>query len=277
MANVSFHMGSTFPDNFELGGIYISESYGQMYIQTNVGTLLLTGEMLNGDITPGNLAANSWDTIADAARKGIADKLWRVGDTKTFILSNGTEIEVAILGFNHDKPNSITFGMTQCFPNPQQLTVGALNSNNIEDLTGEYIYSDVLPNYFAQFPEDLKSVITPVQKDVYDPNGGWLNNPEFVTLYDSLFLFSAMEVYGDTSSIAAYSVEEGSQYAYYKTAPYRIKYNPNSGYTMSWWLRSFSNFSTLNTSISYYVDSSGGLAQIDSSQSNGICVGFCIS
>ena len=45
----------------------------------------------------------TWQEIKEAANEGYADKIFKIGDTKTIELYTGETIEVVIVGFNHDK------------------------------------------------------------------------------------------------------------------------------------------------------------------------------
>ena len=225
-------------------------------------------------------ATAAWSDISRIAAEGDAQKYFNVGDEKTVELSTGEMITLVILGFNHDDLTSggkapITIGM-------KNLLATRYHMNSLNTNAGGWDESEmrttIMQTLLEQLPSDLQAVIKSVDKKAMFgavSSGGV--SMAINTSSDKLFLFSKVEIDGTTSS--GY-VREGEQYEYWKTvkdgktSADRIKYLSNGGGSENaWWLRSPS------LSGSYYflcVLSSGGTANSNAVNTDGVCFGFCV-
>lgn len=207
---------------------------------------------------------------------------WNLGDTIPITLSSGENIEMQIIGINHDTLSSdhtskagLTLQMKECLA-----TAYSMNSTNTN--AGGYAASimktETLPTIKALLPQEWQDVIKLVDKK--SANGGSSNYSATVTTSENLFLLAGVEIFGSDSSYgyAQDGANEGTQYAYWashNTANDRIKYYDNAGtpITIYWWERSCSCFST-----SYFclVSSYGIGSDNIANSSRGVSFAFCI-
>ena len=132
----------------------------------------------------------TWNQVSEATQAGFAPKLWEVGDTKTFTITNGEgdeyTVSAMIIGFNQDGENTITW-MTNLYNNgadsiPETDTIlykkfeadfdtfddgGTIIANNQDgyDTTDVYrwLNIDMVNNGYIE--EDLMNIIKPVNKN----------------------------------------------------------------------------------------------------------------
>lgn len=239
---------------------------------SNNGTFVVDGDI---EITAKakSLEQLSWEQIAIASQDGQADKLFNIGDTKTFSLSNGEEITVAILDFNHDDLSSgtgkasMTFGMLGVLQ--QTYRMSQYNESQIHSWEQSEFRTNDIPTILLTLPNELQSALKQVNKKTL--KGNW-SGTEFtpVTTVDKLFLFSTDEV---TSGYGWNSGDEGSIYPYFVD-----KLGEGIANYTNWWLRSPSQ----NDDTKYYKLSKTGSGIVSKGGSdtattyNSICLGFCI-
>lgn len=192
---------------------------------------------------------NSWATIAEAARLGIADTLWKIGDIKTFevyvpLIETNKTYEAQIIGFNHDDLN-----LEDAYFNNKNYNNGtnkaaitlqfktAYDINMQMNLTNENFTSwkdSVLRiTYIKQtLSDEISSVVRTVTKKTATSR----TNSTIIETADPVFLLSVVEVLGDTKGMSHEG--EGSQYKFYADGGTRIK--PLVPWTESseWWTRS---------------------------------------
>ena len=206
-----------------------------------------------------------WEDIEICGRLGMAEKFFKVGDTKTVNIG-GTNYEVQIIDFNHDDKVSggkapMTFQLVDCLNQTEQM-----NSSNTN--TGGWNGSAMrtkMATYKGQLPAALRNVIKTVKKKS-GTGGGSSSGTQ--TTNDDLFLLSEIEIFGTTS----YSVAgEGAQYAWYKAGNTRIK--KVNGSANGWWERSPDSGSTDSFCS---VGSSGNASNNGASTSYGVSFGFCV-
>lgn len=229
--------------------------------------------------TKPSFANNTWAQIAAFAESGKAADVYNVGDEKQIELSTGETITLVILGFNHDDKTDggkagITIGMKNCletkYPhNTSNTNVGGWNDSAMRKST--------MRTLLSQLPSDLQSAIKTVNKKA--TSGGGASN--IVVSSDKLFLFSAIEITGDTIAPASSDgyKDEGAQYEYWRTvkdgtqAADRIKTTGDDGVATAWWLRSpFVG----NTTSFIGVYSTGTVISYSASYSYGVSFGFCV-
>lgn len=219
----------------------------------------------------GTLEETSWADIAMVSALGTASNYWAVGDTKTFDLSSGETIKVAIAGFAHDDKTDgsgkagITFTMNH--------TLSVTNLRMHSSATNVNIGWDKcemrltkMPQYLALFPQDLQNVI----KEVYKPtSAGW--TPTIINSTDKLWLFSEVEIDNATGQS---NLNEGTVYPYFSIAANRKKVQGYNGTkTVNWWTRSPSK---LNRANYVYINANGAAANGSATNQASTVLGFCI-
>lgn len=225
----------------------------------------------NGDAfiaQPLSLQNASWEYINQVSTQGIASEIFNIGDEKTITLSTGESVTFQIWGFNHDDladgsgKAGITFGMKNLLEK---------TPIDFADITGD-TWSDsslrtkLLANISTQLPKKIQGVLKPVLKQ------SSLSARRLETTTDTLFLFSAAEIFGN------YSWSGGTQYDYWKVhnkAGDRIKrqFFSDGGKACYWWLRGYKS-----TSPSF--DTWGAVSlegkYVGLQGDAGICFGFCV-
>lgn len=209
-----------------------------------------------------DLSLNSWETISEIAKMGKAAEFWKVGDRKKLTL-NGKVGELTldnftctaiILGFNHNAEYegscTIHFQLgtasgkpiafySRGYDSPSDVDYSFKRGSFSPNTTGRavtYGYKNTitrttaLPEFAKSLPEDLTSVITPVDK--YTNNSQSLNNPEITATKDNLFILSEKEIWGSNKGATGNYCK---QYDYYTAgnSPITIAYD-GADAKMSW-------------------------------------------
>ena len=206
---------------------------------------------------------------------------WNLGDKTSITLSTGENIEMQIIGFNHDNKSDgggkagITLQMVNCLA-----TLYDINSDktNAGGYASSKMKTETLPTFKATFPQEWQDVIKFVDKK--SANGGSTNYSETLTTSDDLFILSQIEVFGMTVTTAQDHSNEGSVYEYWngKVNSDRIKkYDSNADGVVdadtAWWIRSCNQYST-----NYFVSVSKTGANGTNLATNkiGISFAFCV-
>jgi hypothetical protein len=211
----------------------------------------------------------SWAEIAMYAQSGMADRVFAVGDTKEVKLTDGSTINVRIIGFNHDLNDMgqvipITFESVETLNEDAQMNDEWTNKGGWAD---SKLRSSLNNHFFDRMlPEDLRAVIKPCAK--LTGTGG--KSPKMGNTVDKLFLLSEQEVFGRK----IYSIGgEGHWYDYYKQENVGYGKCKQNG-EMDWrWERS--PYGGTTTSFCS-VNSNGGASNYGASYSDGVSFGFCV-
>lgn len=214
------------------------------------------------------LANNSWNDIKKAAKLGIAQDIWKIGD-QISILLNGTvgsvnldnfKFDCYIIGFNHNinsegnntihfqfgrKPDihnkdSILFDSFYESPNSN---TNAFRMNSTETNIGGWEGSQIMrklicPQFFEALPQDLKINIKPCKKYTNNSSSP-SSNPICSFTEDNIWLISEYELFGDTYYSTDNEKNFQCQYEYYKNNKNFIKYPWNDGANpIYYWTRS---------------------------------------
>ena len=218
-------------------------------------------------------ANNSWETIFDAADKGIAQDIWNTDGNcyKDVTLNNGEVYTLEIMGFNHDELAdgtgyaNMTIGMQHLLNQTR-----AMNSTDTNEgsFVGSEMYDWLEGEFYNNLPDVFKQHIKTVNKVTGNGSG---SNSGTRTDAMKIFLFSEQEVFGSKSQSVG---NEGSQYSRFTTSSARIKkLNNGLGSANGWWLRSPQS----DTSSRFCAVASGGTTNHNhASLSYGVCVGFCV-
>ncbi len=218
-----------------------------------------------------NLDSLTWAEIAEISASGKAAAHFRVGDTKHITLCTGEQIEVVILGFEHDVNDQddetcagITFGVKNVLDGWFEINADYTNVGGWRKSKMRTVY---MPRFEKLLPADLREVLIPVVK--FSGVGG--GSDEIETTVDKLFLLSEAEVVGEDN--IEYSAEgEGSQYEYFANDENRrVKYR--GGSACHWWLRSPHTADTVNFRC---VSIAGNLYSGSAYFTLGVSFGFCV-
>lgn len=199
----------------------------------------------------------TWKEISEISASGMAEKTFKIGETKTVKINNKNH-EVRIIGFNHDyselpdegepeptKKLGITFEFANVITavtgdainTPWNQGEGTKNYDYRESTINDFLnntsdYSSVinmLPTSGDPNNPDLREVIKPVDKKVgvySDSNGTYIASSFDGNIhpYPYLFLLAYSEITVDEGMFVV--LDEGDTYQYYKSyehQKYRIK------------------------------------------------------
>lgn len=210
----------------------------------------------------------TWDEIDRLGKDGLAQHVFSVGDAKTVHLTDGSTIEVRIIGFNHDRDESgklipISFETVQTLNEDY-----AMNSEwtNKGGWASSKLRKQLNSEIFNLLPDDLRKVIKPAVKQT--GTGG--TSPKMGETTDLLFLLSEQEIFGRQ----IYSIgDEGRWYEWYKreNTPYG-KRKQNGEKDWRWERSPYRD----TTSAFCYVYSYGNANYDIAVSSIGVSFGFCV-
>lgn len=253
---------------------------------------------------------NTWEQIAEASNKGVASKIWKVGDRKEVVL-NGTvgaltfedyHTYAYIIGINHNAAvegnNLIHFqlamsalegGKNICFVDSNYNSAGssaAFRMNRVNTNSGgwedSYMRHNILgtskTSYSGRFigvlPSALRNALKSVTKYTDNTGGGSTSSSAVTATTDYIFLLSEYEVFGSCSLANSNEASRQQQYAYYSAGNSKVKYRHTStSRTARWWLRSaYRGGSNTFARVSDSGTVVGDIAGI----SLGVAPGFCV-
>lgn len=238
------------------------------------------------DDTFGN---NSWATIKAVCQAGAIPATWAVGDTKTFVGTDGNTYTIRLSDKQAGRYSYANSALTThaAFEllevptqtlqwNPSNTNAGGYADSLIRKNINNYTGATATTKIIDLLPDDLKNVLEEVL--VSSSTGGSTYTGQ-TTSANKLFLLARGEV-TNTSSTPRYqdeTVNNGvafGRYDYYATHDNddsRIKRTIGTTTGAYWWLRSPYTDSTLNVSIVY---NSGSIFYYGASNSYGASLGF---
>ena len=268
-------------------GLY-DEVTNRFYSNT-IGDALIAGEIPSpsydpvfGNNTPAQIAAASAEIATQnmSATDVYNTYGWNLGDTVDITLKNNEQIQMQIIGVNHDTLSSdhtskvgLTLQMVNCLATRYPMN----NSNtNAGGWNGSLMRTSTMPTLLALLPDEWQGVIKTVDKKA--ANGGSTNYSATVTTSDDLFLLCEKEIFGSAAYAAQDGANEGTQYAYWashNTANDRIKYYDNAGQqtATSWWERSSLTYYPVSFCNVFY---NGGNSNDQASLTRGVAFAFCV-
>lgn len=211
----------------------------------------------------------TWDEINMYSSLGLADKVFKIGDTKKFQLADGSYLTARIIGFNHDYTEDgslahITFETVETLDGDIPMNEKSTNEGGWD---ASYLRSKLNGNFFKnQLPADLKAVIKPVVK-ITAKSG---KNEMPVPSVDKLFVLSEQEIFGRK----IYSCGgEGKWYDWYKQENSLYGKCKQNGERDWRWERSPRSG---GTGYFCYVNDGGFADYCNASSSYGVSFGFCV-
>lgn len=215
------------------------------------------------------LENNDWETIAQIAKAGLAQKYWNIGDTKTLLIDGETHKAQIVAFDQYDVTDSSAYGRSKAGIVFQ--TKGLLERifpmNEEEDNSGGYAYMTG-----RSVIQDLVvlSEVGHLAIEVQIPCSGY-SNSKLLPLKG--FLPSEYEVFGTKTHE---KVAMGTRYAFYANGGETRKYRYHTtSYGYDWWLRSAPSGYT-NTWV--IVSANGNLSTdyVDQSMKNRVAPCFCL-
>lgn len=206
---------------------------------------------------------------------------WNIGDTISYQLTTGENVEMRIVGFNHDDKSDgsgkagITLEMTQCLTTKYPMNSSSTNAGGY---AASLVKTSTLPAIKGTIPQEWQDVIKLVNKK--SANGGSTNYSKTLTLSEDLFLLSQIEVFGTTETLAQDYANEGSVYEYWngKTSTDRLKKHDSDGdgvpdKIIPWWMRS-----SYATSDIYFcgINPAGTINSLGPTYNQGVSFAFCV-
>lgn len=254
---------------------------------------------------------NTWEQIAEASNKGVASKIWKVGDRKEIVL-NGTVEALTfedyhtyayIIGFDHNAAvegdhrihfqlamSALEGGKNICFVDSEYNSTGSsaafrMNTRNTNSGGWEDSYmrnsicgtskTSTSGRIMGAIPADLRNALKSVTKYTDNTGGGNGSVSSNITATtDYIFLLSEYEVSGDCLISNTYEANYQQQYAYYSAGNSKVKYRHTSTSSIAyWWLRS-----PRRTSSTHFtrVGTTGAVGNFNANNSIGFAPGFCV-
>lgn len=239
------------------------------------------------------IAAAISEADTDEAGLKIAESYHlEVGDGKYLTLSDGTDVEMQICGFRHDDKSDgsgkagISF-LSAYVVGSLQEPMGASNEGGWEksDMRS-YLNSDML----GALPQDLQSVIVPVNKYTNNESGEAEDASAITPTSDKIWIPSFVEVCGAGENEAA--LAEGTQYQLFSDAgigpdtescpdeTWKTQNVDEPKWGDQWWLRSPCPEST----VSFHTVGTTGVLGLSpgtylsgyASDANYFAIGFCL-
>lgn len=237
---------------------------------------------------------NSWESIQEVTRSGLAASYWSVGDSKAVTMNGGVggltfsnETYYAfIIGFDHNQSyegtnklhmmlgktsGGIQVAFYSFYMNSSATAAGGWN--------GSYMRGTIMPAFKATFPSDLKAVLGSCTKYTHNTTGGSSNDTSsnVTATTETVFLLAEYEVFGARTYANSYEKNKQAQYAYFKNGNSKVFYRHSStGTACYWWLRSPICSSTA-TSIFCLVHADSTETNSSASSSYGVAPAFIIS
>lgn len=218
---------------------------------------------------PRKLEDCTWDEINMYSSLGLANKVFKIGNTKKFQLADGSYLTARIIGFNHDYTEDgslahITFETVETLDGDIPMNEKSTNEGGWD---ASYLRSKLNGNFFKnQLPADLKAVIKPVVK-ITAKSG---KNEMLVPSVDKLFVLSEQEIFGRK----IYSCGgEGKWYDWYKRENSLYGKCKQNGERDWRWERSPHSG---NTTRFCRVSTNGPASNSNASHSRGVSFGFCV-
>lgn len=200
---------------------------------------------------------------------------WNIGDSIPITLTTGEQIEVRIIGINHDAKTDgsgkagLTLQMVDCLNTLYPMGTSGTNKGGYN---ASILKTTHLPTIKSTLPEEWQKVIKPVNKK-YADGGSSANYVGIKTISADIFLLSEYEVLGKVVRAQA-GASEGNLYKYYEinsNASDRIKNSKNTA--TNWWLRSCDS-----TYSAYFcsIDATGESVHTHATGNYGVSFAFCV-
>ena len=231
-----------------------------------------------------SFASDSWSTISELVKAGVAGDYYSVGDTKEVEVSGYGTFTVRIA--NMSTPNecsSSSFSQTACgFVIEFVDIITTYNMNPSNTNVGGYpasaMYNFINDGIYNALPNDLKNII--INTSVVSSHGS--NDSSNFTTTNKLYLLATKEIWGKSGSrdVVEYDTSDNNtrQLDYYEyngvsTSNYRGAIKNYNGSVTRWWLRSATSIYDYRF---YYVGTNGFWDYLNASYLYGVAPAFRI-
>ena len=249
---------------------------------------------------------NTWEQIAEASNKGVASKIWKVGDRKEIVL-NGTMSKLTfnnyhtyafIIGFDHNAElegkhrihfqlakTALSGGTDICFTSgfsdDSDFYMNTSNTNS-GGWEGSYMRNNILGTsktsysggFIGVLPSALRNVLKSVTKYTDNTGGGSTSSDAVTATTDYAFLLSEYEAFGGCAYANSNEASRQQQYAYYAAGNSKVKRDySGTGRAVGWWFRSPNRSNSTNF---VNVNRSGNVSSTAAYYSLGVAPGFCV-
>ena len=221
------------------------------------GRVLWKSAPAGGVVTEAGEILDTWDAISS----GNFISSYSLGNWKSFLLSDGTEVVMEVVALNADtKTDGSTAGVT--WISRDIITKHVINStaSNENGWAASEMRSWLRGDFYATLPAEVRNAIASVNKTYYD-----YTTKSTKSIDDNVWLPSAREIFGNTEG-------SGVSYTTYFNGP-TIRVKKYSGTVTAWWLRSADSNgkdSWLSVPTHGYV-----VGYVKPTASNGVVLGFC--
>lgn len=220
------------------------------------------------DVVSKEIASNGYTSSQVAEIYG-----WNLGDLIPITLLNGEDIEMQIVGINHDTLSSdstskagITLQMLNCLATLYAMNNTATNSGGY---FGSNFVINNLQTIYELLPDEWKAVIKLVDKKASNGSNA------ITTQSCNIFLFSELEIKGSIE-YAQVGADEGTQYEYWIDKDWHDLAKTADAMPVKWWLRSCYSENFFMARSFCVITSDGEVDYEDANYDCGICFGFCV-
>ena len=169
---------------------------GKAFIEVEVNRPLDLAACAHSTIT--------WAQVGEWSDHHEASQYLKVGDEISDTLKTGEEVVFVVVGMDVYQPGDVIFGLKDCLKTPYRMNATWTNEGGwAASAMRRYLNEEI----FEQLPDDLRAIIKP--RAIQDG-------------FDSLWLFSEMEVFGDEDWTEK-DVDRGVQMPYFKRRGNRVK------------------------------------------------------
>jgi hypothetical protein len=217
------------------------------------------------------LANNSWETISQVAKAGLASTLWKIGDLKTFTIGSDT-FTAQIVDFDaYNVADSasygrakagITFHLTESLAASQAMNTATTVAGGWGSSTlRSYCAGDLFNSIESELQNAIASVLVPYAAG---------KTTTISTIADTLFIPSEYEIFGAvTDGYAA----EGAHFDYYAAGNDKTKAVKGATGKYNYWTRTvYEGSGTLFITVS----ASGTVSGASPANKNYVCPVFCV-
>ena len=196
----------------------------------------------------------TWVQVGEWSDRHEASKHFEIGDEISDTLKTGEEVVFVVVGKDIYQPGDVIFGLKDCLKDTHCMNTECTNAGGWAASDMRKYLNTVI---FEQLPDDLRAIIKP---------------RALQSGFDSLWLFSEMEIFGDEDWVEK-DADRGVQMPYFKRKGNRVKGLGKDGPANRWWERS--PCATYSSSFCN-VGSNGGASYYYANSSSGVAFGFCV-
>lgn len=185
----------------------------------------------------------SWEEIKQICNSGKAEEYFQLGDTKTVVLDNGTEVVLEVIGINKDAKSdgSGLAGVTwasQITIEDRQMHPSETVNAWVDTETRRWLQND----FYDTLPDDIKDAIVSVDKTYYDNE-----DKTTKTCSDTLWIPSYREIFGNPNNNTNFETEGPDYTEFFSSDNERVRYTLD-GSNAYWWVRT----AAYNRNIGYF-------------------------